>query len=280
MRSKGLAAFVVAVFGAVGAFAVYTFGWHDSDSHEQAAKPRVITLRDGDVVVRPEAATKCRASSEGGFRNLFCTRFHGGRHQVVFYSDSVLVWPLDRGPDGPPVSYLWTPYVLKASRKRQTIGRLELRNRATAVTFEDATRVLGRPSCHPTGPAEATARWGSLGIRLELATRGALPSGKNGCEAPGAMYVHSAYVTGRRWQTERRLKVGLPATLIRKLYPHAIFQRRSKADRPGPAYWIVHVRQACIGVCRTRNVTVPRLSVVVRDGRVAGFFFPVYAEGE
>jgi hypothetical protein len=63
---------------------------------------RVFTLRYGDVVLRPEAATRCEASGEAGIQNLFCTRVGGGRHQVIFYAGSVLVWPLARGPDGPP----------------------------------------------------------------------------------------------------------------------------------------------------------------------------------
>jgi hypothetical protein len=68
---------------------------------------RTYTLRDGDVVLRREAATRCLASQEGGSPNLFCTRIGRGRHQVVFYEDSVLVWPLALGGDGPPISYRW-----------------------------------------------------------------------------------------------------------------------------------------------------------------------------
>jgi hypothetical protein len=79
----------------------------------------------------------------------------------------------------------------------------------------------------------------------------------------------------------RGLRVGLPVGVIRKLYPDAIFQRSRIGDWPGPAYWIVHVRQRClVGVCRARFQTVPRLSAFVRASRVAAFFFPVGAEGE
>src|SRR5947208_3154649 len=99
---KGLAALAILVAGAVTAFAVYTFGWHDNDGGAPANRwvrtvrsaggtQRIYTLRDGDVVVRPQAATRCEASAEGGTRNLFCTRTRGGRHQVIFYSDAVLV---------------------------------------------------------------------------------------------------------------------------------------------------------------------------------------------
>jgi hypothetical protein len=119
---KTLAALAIIVAGAVGAFAVFTFGWHNRGA-TQASPPipvstvtdvagthRVYTLRDGDVVLRPEAAVRCEASGEGGIPNLFCTRIGGGRHQVIFYSDDVLVWPLDCracGPDGPVFTYRW-----------------------------------------------------------------------------------------------------------------------------------------------------------------------------
>src|SRR5687768_5772707 len=108
---KALAAFAIFVAGAVAAFAVYTFGWRNggNDRETRTAPPgtgmRVYTLRQGDVVRVPEAATECRASQEGGHPNLFCSRLPRGRHQVIFYEDSVLVWPLARGPDGPPFTY-------------------------------------------------------------------------------------------------------------------------------------------------------------------------------
>src|SRR6266542_6588974 len=180
---KALAAFAIAV----GAFAVYTFGWHDSDGRPTATRHHVITLREGDVVVRPEAAARCQASQEGGSPNLFCTRVGGGRHQIIFYSDSVLVWPLERGPDGPPFSYLWTPYVLQANRARQSVGRLELRNLRHMVSYRDAISVFGKATlCRLLGYAgEARATWASLGIQLRLSTLGGPPPGKNGCSAGG-----------------------------------------------------------------------------------------------
>jgi len=122
VRMKALAALAIVVAGAVAGFAVYTFGWHNRGGtraslgvpvatvKDVAGTHRVYTLRDGDVVLRPEAATRCEASGEGGVPNLFCTRIGGGRHQVIFYKDSVLVWPLDCracGPDGPVFTYRW-----------------------------------------------------------------------------------------------------------------------------------------------------------------------------
>jgi hypothetical protein len=295
---KALAALGIVVGGAVTAFAVYTFGWHESGAQRQAddafvstvttaaGSHRVYKLRDGDVVLRPEAAARCEASGEGGSPNLFCTRIDGGRHQIIFYEDWVLVWPLDCracGPDGPVYDYLWTPYLLRAGPKSQELGTLQLRNRSRAVTYQDAIQAFGKPSsCELVGnPTDARAIWRSLGIRLKLATLGALPKGKNGCTAPRWIHIDSAYVSGSQWQTPKGLKVGLPATVVRSLYPHAIFQQRPDVGRPGPAYWIVHVRARCVvGVCGPRLQTAPRLTAHIRAGKVAGFFFPVGAQGE
>ena len=111
---KGVAALAVVVAGIVGAFAIYTLGREsgndgETDAAPATAGPRVYTLRIGDVVRVPDAATECQASQEAGQPNLFCTRVPRGRHQVIFYEDNVLVWPLARGPDGPPFSYEWAP---------------------------------------------------------------------------------------------------------------------------------------------------------------------------
>lgn len=290
-------AFVAVIAAAVAGFAIYTFGWHENGEQESRTDPSVrtitdvsgvhreITLRYGDIVRRPEARTECLASGEGGIPNLFCTRIEGGRHEVIFYSDTVLVWPLDCrrcGPDGPVFDYLWTPYLVRASSASQRLGRLELRARKTAVTYADAIHEFGKPtSCRLLGsPSDARALWRDLGIRLRLSTLGALPPGKNGCSAPGKIHIATAYVSGGRWQTTKGLKIGLPVSAIRSLYPDAIFQSRLRGGWPAPAYWIVHARAPCIGTCRSRYVTVPRLSAQVRNGRVAGFFFPVGAQGE
>lgn len=66
----------------------------------------VYTLRQGDVVRAPAAATRCTASVEGGAKNLFCHRSPEGRYQVVFYADSILVWK-NGNPDKPVFSARW-----------------------------------------------------------------------------------------------------------------------------------------------------------------------------
>jgi hypothetical protein len=66
----------------------------------------VYTLRQNDVVRAPGAATRCTASIEGGFKNLFCRRSPEGRYEVVFYKDSILVWR-NGNPDNPAFSAHW-----------------------------------------------------------------------------------------------------------------------------------------------------------------------------
>jgi hypothetical protein len=72
-------------------------------------RSRVIyTLRTGDAARAPLAATRCEASGEGGRPNLFCTRTPGGRYQVVFYEDAVLIFRVGN-PDNPPRIVRWKP---------------------------------------------------------------------------------------------------------------------------------------------------------------------------
>jgi hypothetical protein len=175
-------------------------------------------------------------------------------------------------------------FLLRAGRNYQTLGALELRRRRDAVSFADAIRAFGKPSSCRVGQytGTAVARWHSFGIRLRLATLGGLPRGKNGCTAPGAIYVNIAYVSGGRWHTPLGLEVGSSVDDLKSLYPTAIFQRRPLGVLwPAPTYWIVHVREHCvIGICRTRYQTVPRLAAHVKSRQVIEFFFPVGAQGE
>jgi len=78
-------------------------------SARPAPRGRVsYTLRPGDVVRAPLAATQCEASAEGGFPNLFCTRSPEGRYEIVFYKDSVEVSRVG-DPDTAPRSFRWEP---------------------------------------------------------------------------------------------------------------------------------------------------------------------------
>jgi hypothetical protein len=122
---QALVALAIVVGGTVAAFAVYTFGWHDTartvtvtttkrDPYVKRVKDaagthRIITLRYDDIVVRPGAAAQCGASQEGGFPNLRCRRIGGGRHTFVFYEDSVQVYGPNAEPMTPSESFRWLP---------------------------------------------------------------------------------------------------------------------------------------------------------------------------
>jgi hypothetical protein len=101
----------VALTLAVSAVVLVLVGGRESKKNV-AARPvprsRVFhTLRTGDVARAPLAATRCEASAEGGTPNLFCTRILGGRYQVVFYKDVVLIFRVG-DPDNPR-AVSWKP---------------------------------------------------------------------------------------------------------------------------------------------------------------------------
>jgi hypothetical protein len=91
---RALAALAILVAGVIGAFAVYTFGWHDD---AEAPVRHVYTVRSGDVVHVPQAATSCVVSQEGGFPNFFCEGTPRSRYQVVIFSDQADLYDLEAG---------------------------------------------------------------------------------------------------------------------------------------------------------------------------------------
>jgi hypothetical protein len=94
---KALPALGIVVIGAVAAFGIYTFGWHDSNGGKKTQAGQHYTLRSGDVVRLPATATECEASFEAGIPNLFCARVGArGRYQVVFWNDRVDIYDLQR----------------------------------------------------------------------------------------------------------------------------------------------------------------------------------------
>jgi hypothetical protein len=91
-----LVALAILTAGAVGAFAVYTFGWrHDGETPKRGVN--TYTVRWGDVVVVPAAAARCEATGEGGIPNLFCQGTPRSRYQVVIWSDQADLYDLEAG---------------------------------------------------------------------------------------------------------------------------------------------------------------------------------------
>jgi hypothetical protein len=97
---KGLAALGIPVCGAVAAFAIYTFGWHEDDGRQgtpsDAQVRHVYTLAQGDAVRVPAAAARCEVSAEGGIPNLFCVHTGRTRYQVVLWKDQADLYDLAR----------------------------------------------------------------------------------------------------------------------------------------------------------------------------------------
>jgi hypothetical protein len=129
---RALAALAIVVAGAVGGFAVYSFAWHEDSEPETTAGPRVYTLRDGDVAVRPEARTRCEASAEGGRPNLFCRPLTEGRQSVVFYED----WALGFGARGEPLVPNWSIRWNEAEPVK-ACGSISIRGRTVLVDIAE-----------------------------------------------------------------------------------------------------------------------------------------------
>jgi hypothetical protein len=86
----------------------FALGRVSTETASAGGAARVYTLRQGDIARAPAAATRCLASQEGAFRNLFCSRRPHGRYQVVFYADAIQVWR-SGNPNGPVFSARWAP---------------------------------------------------------------------------------------------------------------------------------------------------------------------------
>jgi hypothetical protein len=94
------------------------------------------------------------------------------------------------------------------------------------------------------------------------------------------MPIWFASVTTRAWTTSLGLRVGDSPARVRRLYPGAHFEARSRSEAFPPGYWLVTRRTHCIGACGPEFVTAPQLIAKVRDGRVTALVFPVFAQGE
>ncbi len=151
---KPLVALAIVVAGAVGGFAVYTFGWRESGGHPQSrstfvttetGRHRLYTIREGDVIRVPGAATQCEASGEAGIPNLFCT--HTGsasRYEVVFWKDRVDVYDLARH-GAPMVPTFFVPAEQLGLRISDLAGRVkaEVTNAGVVRSSVRAVRQAG-----------------------------------------------------------------------------------------------------------------------------------------
>lgn len=171
-------------------------------------------------------------------------------------------------------------FLIQASASFQRLGDYWV---ADDPTYGGAIEALGAASaCHlVNGDAtRATASWRSLGVRMSLVTFGGMPAGKTGCSAPASIHVSTIRVTGKRWLTSRKLRIGDSTGRLRRLYSRAQ-ATRGLHGWYGAGYWLVTRRQACLGDCGdVQTVTAPVLTAEVKKGRVSSIVFVVGAQGE
>jgi hypothetical protein len=161
------------------------------------------------------------------------------------------------------------PFIVQANATTQQLGALVIRADAT---FQDAIDVFGKPDACTKHSWFSMAVWRTPGFRLRVTTLGGLTPGKTFCTDPRHVHIDSAIATGKRWHTSRELRIGDSAVRLHRLYPHA---------RRFQGWGIVQVFRRCgVGICQQEYHWVPRLTAVLRNGRVASFVFPVGAEGD
>jgi hypothetical protein len=173
------------------------------------------------------------------------------------------------------------PWVLRAGRSFQQVGRFRI---DADPTYRGAIRAFGPASSCKLAAIESGAivRWADLGLRIRIATLGAIVAGKTPCTAPADLKVDNVRITSTEWRTSLGLRVGSSVRLLRRLYPNATYHQRGRSEGfPAQSYWLVTTRTACLGTCgSTLFVTVPQLAAGVREGKVVFFSFRVGAQGE
>ncbi len=111
---------------------------------------------------------------------------------------------------------------------------------------------------------------------LQFTTLGGIPPGSNGCRAQRRVYLADAVFSGRRWRTDRGLRVGQRVRRLKRLYPHAGSPRAPANPVLGRrSYWLV-ARISPYG----DNQRVPVLEAVVSNGRVRRLVLHVGAQGD
>jgi hypothetical protein len=96
---KAVGALAIVIGGAVIAFAIYTFAWHNEQAdgtRPVAQGSHVYTVRQGDVVHVPAAAARCEVSGEAGIPNFYCVHTGRSGYQVFLWKDSADLYDLAR----------------------------------------------------------------------------------------------------------------------------------------------------------------------------------------
>jgi hypothetical protein len=116
------------------------------------------------------------------------------------------------------------PYTIHRDRSLGTL-------RVGTGTLAQARTLYGAPSAIRPRQQTCAVRWPAAGLFVSF-----LEFSGDPCASGGAVY---AVATGRRWHTDRGLRIGDTVARLRALYP------RAKAHRDG--WWLI-TRRACAEV--------------------------------
>jgi hypothetical protein len=95
-----------------------------------------------------------------------------------------------------------------------------------------AVRAFGAPRLKRTGEA-CSAVWPAYGLTMAFYNLG----GANPC-TPRFGRFSRALMYGKRWRTEKGLRIGMPSIAIRRYYPRATFHRGLRYFWPS-GWWLV-----------------------------------------
>jgi hypothetical protein len=139
-----------------------------------------------------------------------------------------------------------------------------------APTRRNAIRAYGKPD--GKSPSGCPNKWRKLGVRIVTADFGGGPA----CAA--STPVQTIVVTGRRWATERGLKVGDSLDRVRELYPE--LKRFSDLYGKAPVYrhtWALVLEESVVG--GPPNL-IDRLSAEIRGRKVRSLTVSPYGAGD
>jgi hypothetical protein len=154
-------------------------------------------------------------------------------------------------------------------RPRQRLGETQFPG-GVAPIRRNAIRAYGRPDRRDAGGCGNI--WKRLGLRLITADFGGGPA------CAGTTPVQQIEITGRRWVTERGLRVGDSLDRVRELYPE--LRRFSDLYGSAPAYrheWALVLEPSQVG--GPPNL-IDRLSAEIRKRKVVSLTVAPYGAGD
>lgn len=247
----------------------------DEDVPRPAAAPaREHNYRVATLQIPPALhGVECPACARTAWRNNKVVRW------ILLTTTALVASTIAQTSSASPVRSQQS-FLIQASASFQRLGDFWV---ADDPTYRGAIRALGAASaCHVVNgdATRATVAWRSLGVRMSLVTFGGIPAGKTGCSAPASIQVSTIRVTGKRWLTSRKLRIGDSTGRLRRLYPRAQ-ATRGLHGWYGAGYWLVTRRQACLGDCGdVQTVTAAVLTAEIKQGRISSIVFVVGAQGE